>query len=83
MPKRPLPLAADVVLNQLQIDAALERYQALHEVYDDAPHRFVGHEDRQPPGQIEEQAGGLLDERDRLIQQPLWLSNELDAAGVG
>ena len=33
--------------------------------------------------QIEEQAGGLLDERDRLIQQPLWLSNELDAAGVG
>ena len=33
--------------------------------------------------QIEEQAGGLLDERDRLIQQRLWLRNELDAAGVG
>ena len=33
--------------------------------------------------QIEEQAGGLLDERDRLIQQRLWWRNELDAAGVG
>ena len=33
--------------------------------------------------QIEEQAGGLLDERDRLIQQRLWLRNELDAAGAG
>ena len=33
--------------------------------------------------QIEEQAGGLLDERDRLIRQRLWLRNELDAAGVG
>ena len=33
--------------------------------------------------EIEEQAGGLLDERDRLIQQRLWLRNELDAAGVG
>ena len=32
--------------------------------------------------QIEEQAGGLLDERDRLIQQRLWLRNELDAAGA-
>ena len=39
MPKRPLPLAADVVLNQLQIEAALERHQALSEVDDDAPHR--------------------------------------------
>ena len=33
--------------------------------------------------QIEEQAGGLLDERDRLIQQPLWLQNELDNVGAG
>ena len=33
--------------------------------------------------QIEDRAGGLLDERDRLIQQRLWLRNELDAAGVG
>ena len=33
--------------------------------------------------QIEEQAGGLLDERDRLIQQRLWLRNELDNVGAG
>ena len=33
--------------------------------------------------QIEEQAGGLLDERDRLIQQRLWLQNELDNVGAG
>ncbi len=39
MPKCPLPLAADVVLNQLQIEAALERNQAFNEVDDDAPHR--------------------------------------------
>ena len=39
MPKRLLPLAADVVLNQLQIRAALERHQGLSEVDDDAPHR--------------------------------------------
>ena len=39
MPKRPLTLAADVVLNQLQIEAALERQQAFNEVDDDDPHR--------------------------------------------
>ena len=39
MPKRPLPLAADVVLNQLQIEAALDHHQALSEVDDDAPYR--------------------------------------------
>ena len=33
--------------------------------------------------QIEEQAGGLLDERDRLIQQRLWLQKELDNVGAG
>ena len=32
---------------------------------------------------IEEKAGGLLDERDRMIQQRLWLQNELDNAGAG
>ena len=32
---------------------------------------------------IEEKAGGLLDERDRLIQQGLWLQNELENAGTG
>ena len=32
--------------------------------------------------QIEEQAGGLLDERDRLIQQRLWFQNELDNVGA-
>ena len=39
VPRRPLPLAADVVLNQLQMEAALERHQALSEVDNDAPHR--------------------------------------------
>ena len=39
MPKLPLTLAAGVTLNQLQIRAALERYQGLSEVDDDAPHR--------------------------------------------
>ena len=33
--------------------------------------------------EIEERAGGLLDQRDELIQQRLWLRNELDAAGAG
>ena len=31
---------------------------------------------------IEEKAGGLLDERDRMIQQRLWLQNELDNVGA-
>ena len=39
MPKRLLPLAADVVLNQLQIRSALERHQGLSEVDDDVPQR--------------------------------------------
>ena len=39
MPKLPLTLAAGVVLNQLQIRAALERYQGLSEVDHDALHR--------------------------------------------
>ena len=38
VPKHPLPLAADVVLNQLQMEAALERHQALSEVDNDAPY---------------------------------------------
>ena len=38
VPKHPHPLAADVVLNQLQMEAALERHEALREVYDDVPH---------------------------------------------
>ena len=33
--------------------------------------------------QIDEQAGGLLDRRDRLIQQRLWFQNELDNVGTG
>ncbi|AHF62984.1 hypothetical protein Syncc8109_0597 [Synechococcus sp. WH 8109] len=33
--------------------------------------------------EIEDRAGGLLDERDCLIQQRLWLRNELDTAGAG
>ena len=32
---------------------------------------------------IEDRAGGLLDERDRMIQQRLWLQNELDNVGAG
>ena len=37
MPKRPLPLAASVVLNHLRMDAEFERRLAIHEVDDDAP----------------------------------------------
>ena len=33
--------------------------------------------------EIEERAGNLLDERDRMIQQRLWLQNELDNVGAG
>ena len=33
--------------------------------------------------EIEERAGGLLDQRDGLIQQRLWLQNELDNVGAG
>ena len=32
---------------------------------------------------IEEKAGGLLDEHDRMIQQRLWLQNELDNVDAG
>ena len=39
MAKRPLSLAADVVLNQLQMGAALEHHQVLSEVDNDALHR--------------------------------------------
>ena len=33
--------------------------------------------------EIEDRAGNLLDERDRMIQQRLWLQNELDKIGAG
>ena len=33
--------------------------------------------------EIEDRAGNLLDERDRMIQQRLWLQNELDNVGDG
>ena len=33
--------------------------------------------------EIEDRAGGLLDQRDELIQQRLWIQNELDNAGAG
>ena len=33
--------------------------------------------------EIEDCAGNLLDERDRMIQQRLWLQNELDNVGAG
>ena len=33
--------------------------------------------------EIEDLAGGLLDQRDDLIQQHLWLQNEQDKVGVG
>ena len=32
---------------------------------------------------IEDRAGGLLDQRDELIAQRLWLQNELDNVGAG
>ena len=33
--------------------------------------------------EIEDRAGNLLDERDRMIHQRLWLQNELDNVGAG
>ena len=33
--------------------------------------------------EIEDRAGGLLDQRDQMIQQRLWLQNELDNVGAG
>ena len=33
--------------------------------------------------EIEDRAGNLLDERDRMIQQRIWLQNELDNVGAG
>ena len=33
--------------------------------------------------EIEERAGGLLDQRDELIAKRLWLQNELDNVGAG
>ena len=33
--------------------------------------------------EIEDHAGGLLDQRDELIAQRLWLQNELDNVGAG
>ena len=33
--------------------------------------------------EIEDRAGNLLDERDGMIQQRLWLQNELDNVGAG
>ena len=33
--------------------------------------------------EIEDRAGNFLDERDRMIQQLLWLQNELDNVGAG
>ena len=33
--------------------------------------------------EIEDRAGNLLDERDRMIQQRLWLQSELDNVGAG
>ena len=33
--------------------------------------------------EIEDRAGNLLDERDRMFQQRLWLQNELDNVGAG
>ena len=33
--------------------------------------------------EIKDRTGGLLDERDRMIQHRLWLQNELDNVGAG
>ena len=33
--------------------------------------------------EIEERAGNLLDQREELFQQRLWLQNELDNVGAG
>ena len=52
VPKRQLPLQADLIINRLQKE-------------------------------IKERTGAHLDQRDELIQQRLWLKNELDNVGAG
>ena len=47
------------------------------------PHPVPSHQDRQLQMEIEDRTGNLLDERDGMIQQRLWLQNELDNAGAG
>ena len=43
--------------------------------------RCISTADQHLQGQIEKQAGALLDEHDWLIQERIWLSNEIDNAG--
>ena len=38
MPKRQLPIQADLIINCLRMEASIERQRAVFEMDDDAPH---------------------------------------------
>ena len=38
MPKRQLPIQADLIINRLQHEASIERQRAVFEIDDDVPH---------------------------------------------
>ena len=38
MPKRQLPIQADLIINRLRMEASIERQRAVFEIDDDVPH---------------------------------------------
>ena len=38
MPKRQLPIQADLIINRLRMEASIERQRAVFEIDDDLPH---------------------------------------------
>ena len=38
MPKRQLPIQADLIINRLRLEASIERQRAVFEIDDDVPH---------------------------------------------
>ena len=38
MPKRQLPIQADLIINRLRLEASIERQRAVFEIDDNAPH---------------------------------------------
>ena len=38
MPKRQLPIQADLIINRLRLEASIERQRAVSEIDDDVPH---------------------------------------------
>ena len=38
VPKRQLPIQADLIINRLRLEASIERQRAVFEIDDDAPH---------------------------------------------